>query len=376
MKPIIINILLLSTLCVAGTEFDLELEKEKSKLSNKVFNHYDTDKSKTLSFKEFSIFSKEMRKKEQEKQVVMTIKSCDKNGNGKIELSEVPTRKEMREMFKNRKNMATMCHMNTIRFKQIDKDNDKSISKEDILLSYQRPPAMWGAIPMKIEKEDKLKIFKEQLEHCDKNEDGEITLIEWTSDMCYRNSETFLQYSSNYEKSFKINDVKNTPKHDKDKEINHKFKECDSNNDQQLTLVEATSQWCQLTSDAFNRLDTNNNNYLVKSELSKIYDENTNPPKISFKNMKDMPPEVQILIAFRQCDEDKNTKMSRDEAKACELSMETFDKFDYDKSNSIEKNDLEMIQKRREFEMVDMNSNNKIELKEFMERMGNRCRVF
>jgi len=376
MKPIIINILLLSTLCIAETEFDLELQKDKSKLSNKVFNHYDTDKSKTLSFKEFSIFSKEMRQKEQEKRAVITIKSCDKNGNGKIEFSEVPTRKEMREMFKNRKNMATMCHMDSMRFKFIDKDNDKSISKEEILLSVQRPMAMWGAIPMEMQKKDELKFFKERLERCDKNEDGEITLIEWTADMCYRNSETFLQYSSNYEKSFKIKEVKNTPKDNKDEEINHKFKECDSNNDQQLTLVEATSKWCQLTSDAFSRLDTDNNNYLVKNELSKMYDENTKPPRMPFKIIKDMPPEVQISIAFGQCDEDKNAKMSRDEAKACELPMETFDKFDYDKSNTIEQNDLETMQKRREFEMVDMNSNNKIEPKEFMERMGNRCRVF
>jgi len=194
--------------------------------------------------------------------------------------------------------------------------------------------------------------------------------------MCYMNSETFLQYSSNYEKSFKINEVKNTPKENKEEETNHKFKECDSNNDQKLTLVESTSKWCHITSDEFSRFDTDNNNYLVKNELSKMYDENTKPSKISFKIMKNMPSEVQIRIAFGQCDEDKNAKMSRDEAKACELPMETFDKFDYDKSNTIEQNDLEMMQKRREFEMVDMNSNDKIEPKEFMERMGNRCRVF
>jgi len=377
MKPIIINILLLSTLCIAETEFDLELQKDKSKLSNKVFNHYDTDKSRTLSFKEFSIFSKEMRQKEQEKRAVMTIKSCDKNGNEKIELSEVPTEKEMRKMFENRKNMATMCRMDSMRFKFIDKDNNENITKEEILLSYQRPMARWGAtMAMEIPKRDDLKFFKEGLERCDKNEDGEITLIEWTSDMCYRNSETFLQYSSNYEKSFKINEVKNTPKHDKDEETNHQFKKCDSNNDQKLTLVESTSKWCHITSDEFSRFDTDNNNYLVKNELSKMYDENTKPSKISFKIMKNMPSEVQISIAFGRCDEDKNAKMSRDEAKACELPMETFEKFDYDKSNTIEKNDLEMMQKRREFEIVDMNSNDKIEPKEFMERMGNRCRVF
>ena len=130
MKITITTILLLSTLCVAETEFNLE--KEKSKLSNKVFNHYDIDKSKTLSFEEFSTFSKEMREKELEKRVVMTIKSCDKNGNGKIDLTEVPTPKEMREMFKKRTNMAKMCRMDSMRFKFIDKDNNENISKEAI----------------------------------------------------------------------------------------------------------------------------------------------------------------------------------------------------------------------------------------------------
>jgi len=133
-----------------------------------------------------------------------------------------------------------------------------------------------------MQKKDELTIFKEQLEHCDKNKDGEITLVEWTSDRCYRNSEIFLQYSANYDKSFKINEIKNTPKDNKDEDINHHFKKCDSNNDQQLTLAEATSSWCQLTSDTFNRWDTDNNNYLVKNEFSKMYDENINPPKISF----------------------------------------------------------------------------------------------
>lgn len=376
MKPIVINILLLSTLCIAETQFDLELEKDKSKLSNKVFNHYDIDKSKTLSFKEFTLFSKEMKKKEQEKRVSMTIKSCDKNGNGKIELSEVPTRKEMREMFKKRKNMATMCHMDSIRFKMIDKDKNENISKEEILLSYQRPLRMWENPSMKMPKRDKLKEFKERLKGCDKNEDENITLIEFTADRCYMDSETFLQYSSNYEKSFKIDEITEAPKHDKDEVTNHQFKVCDSNKDQQLTLVEATSKWCHISSDTFNRLDIDNNKYLAKSELSKMYDIHIKPPRMPFKIMKEMPLEAQIHIAFGQCDEDKNRKMSRKEAKACELPMETFDKFDYDKSDTIEQNDLEMMHQRAEFEIVDINNNNKIEPKEFEERMGNRCRVF
>ena len=226
-------------------------------------------------------------------------------------------------------------------------------------------------------KRDELKDFKERLERCDKNEDKEITLIEATADMCYMTSETFLQYSSSHEKNFRIDTVTHAPKEDKDERINHQFKQCDSNNDQQLTLVEATSLRCRhISSDTFIRLNTDKNKYLTKRELSKMYDESVEPRRMPFRIMKEMPPEAQIQIAFGECDEDKNRKMSIDEAKACELSMEIFEKFDYDTSNTIEQNDLEMIQKKAEFKMVDMNSNNKIELKEFAERMGNRCRVF
>ena len=373
MKATIATILLLLTLCVAETEFNLE--KEKSKLSNKVFNHYDIDKSKTLSFEEFSTFSKEMREKELEKRVAMTIKFCDKNGNGKIESSEVPTPKEMREMFVKRKNIATMCHMDSIRFKIIDKDNSKSISREEILLSFKTPMAMREMIN-RVPKIDKLQIFKDRLKRCDKNEDGNISLIEATSRGCYITSDTFLQYSPNYKTSFKIDKVAHAPKHNKKEEIEYDFKKCDSNSDNNLTLVEATSKWCHLTSDDFIELDRDKNNYLDKREFSQMYAEDVKPPKMPFKIMKDMPPEAKIHIAFAQCDEDENRKMSRDEAKKCEISMEIFNRFDYDKSNTIEQNDLETMQRHREFERVDMNSDKKIDQKEFAERMGNRCRVF
>ena len=374
MKLTITTLLLLSTLCVAETEFNLE--QEKSKLSNKVFNHYDIDKSTTLSLKEFATFSKEMKEKEQEKRIAMLIKSCDKDGNGQIELSEVPTEKEMREMFKKRINMATMCHMDSMRFKFIDKDKSENISKEEILLSFNRQRFRMPE-EMEIPKRDELKLFKERLKGCDKNEDGEITLVEATADMCYMSSDTFLQYSSNPKKSFKIDKVTNAPKDDKKERMEHQFKECDSDKNQKLTLVEATSKWCQIvSSDSFSRLDTDENSYLTKSELFKMYDEHRRPSKMPFKIMKEMPPEAQIHIAFGQCDEDRNGKMSKAEAKSCELSMEIFEKFDYDKSNTIEQNDLEMMEQEAEFKMVDMNSNNKIDPKEFAERMGNRCRVF
>ena len=128
---------------------------------------------------------------------------------------------------------------------------------------------MWGTT-VEMPKRDELKEFKELLEGCDKNEDGEITLIEATGNRCYMTSENFLQYSSSHEKSFKIDEVTEAPKHDKAEEVDHQFKECDSNKDQKLTLIEATSKWCHITSDAFIRLDTDNNKYFFLKSPSKI----------------------------------------------------------------------------------------------------------
>jgi len=374
MKSIIINLALLSSLSLAESAFNLE--QEKAKLSNKVFNHYDLNHNATLSFEEFATFSKEMQEKEQNKQVAKTIKSCDKDGNNKIELSEVPTLKERREMFKEPRKMVKMCRMDRGRFEFIDKDKDEHLTSEEILLSYKNRFQRMGMPPREMPKRDELKEFKERLKACDKNEDGALNLIETTSNLCYMTSDIFLQYSSTSEASFKIAEVTHPPKIDKAMGIEHKLKECDGNGDKQLTLVEATSMWCHISSDTFSELDTNGDKLLVKSELTGMFDQRIEPQKFSFKIMKNMPPAAQIHVALGQCDGDKNGKLSREEAKKCELSMEVFEKFDYDKSDTIEANDLEIQRKKREFEMVDMNSDNKIDIKEFTERMGNRCRIF
>ena len=373
MKLTIATVLLLSTFCTAKTHFDLELEK--SKLSNKVFNHYDSDKSKTLSLEEFSLFSKEMKQKELEKRAAKTLKFCDKDKSGKIELREVPTREEMREMFEKHENTATMCPMDVRMFRFIDTDKNEYISKEEILLSYQKPE--FGVGRMIAPRRDELKDFKEQLKTCDKNKDGKITLIEVTAEMCYMDSGIFLQYSPNPQKSFKIDAVTHTPKNDQKERIDHIFeKECDSNHDQQLTLVEATSKWCNITSNDFLRLDIDKNSLLSKIEFMKIYKEHTQTKGLPLKKMKNMPPDIKISIAFHQCDENKDGKLSKDETGTCGLPADLFEKYDYDASGTIEQNDMEMLQKKREFKMVDMNHDNAIDPKEFAERMGNRCRVF
>ena len=374
-KVTIINTLLFSTLAMAEVEFNLE--KEKSELSNKVFNHYDLNKDKTLSFDEFIAFSHEMKEKEENKRIEETMKSCDKNHNDKIESTEVPTEEEMEEAFKKGfQNVEKMCHIEKMEFNNINKNQDDFITKEEIKASYNRGySAMWDNRVEEMPKVDEVKDFKKQLERCDKNKDREITLIEATSDICYMTSEEFLEYSSSPEKSFSIDEITHPPKSQVNVEA--RFKRCDTNNDSQLNLLEATSMFCNMPSDEFIKLDSDKNNFLTKTEIQKLYDEEQNEHHIvPVKIFKEMPPMIQISIALNQCDENKDRKLTRDEAESCELPMKTFEQYDYDKSNTIESNDMKMVQEVEEFKMADMNSNKKLEPKEFEERMGNRCRSF
>ena len=134
--------------------------------------------------------------------------------------------------------------------------------------------------------------------------------------------------------------------------------------------------FCHIPSDEFIKLDADSNKYLSKNEIKKMYDELNGVDSVQVKISEEMPPIIQISMALNQCDEDKDKKLTKDEAETCELPMKTFEKFDYDKSDSIEQNDMEMIQTEEEFNMVDMIKNKKLEPKEFQERMGNRYREF
>ena len=378
-KPIkltIINLLLFSSLAAVEPQFNLE--QEKIKLSNKVFKHYDLNKDKTLSLNEFNRFNIEMQQKEQKKHVEHTIKSCDKNGNGKIELSEIPTEKEMQEAYKNDyQNINKMCYIDKMEFNSINKSGDDFITKEEIFLFFKQSSlGIWGNNYDEMPKIDKLKEFKNRLNRCDTNKDREISLMEATNTMCYMSSEEFLKYSRDPKKSFSIDEITKAP-NEIGIELEHKFKRCDSNSDKKLNLIEATSMFCNMPSDEFIKIDTDKNDYISKSELQKMYEEELSETnKVSSKVIKEMPPMVQISFAINQCDENRDRKLSKDEADTCELPIKTFEKFDHDKSNSIEENDITFMQNLEEFNLIDVNNNKKLEQKEFEESMGNKYSEF
>ncbi len=377
MKRVIGTLSILATLCMAKDAFYAELERGKSKLTQKVFNHYDRDKNTILSFKEFSILYKEAKEKAMEKRAKIVIKSCDKNGNGKIDLKEAPSIEEMQKIYKKSKMQARvkMCRMNKEEFKYIDKDNNKVITKGELIDSYKRP--RWSYMQKNRQKIDKLKIFKTHLkEDCDKNKDGKITLKEATSMRCYMDSDTFIKYSGGADKSFKISDVKDTPKDDTEERIKHLIKMCDKNGDLKLNLVEATSKWCQMSYDRFEELNKNRDNYLSKSELMGLYKEYKESNIATIEHMKDAPAEVQISFALGACDADNSEDLSRQEAKKCKLSMKIFNKFDYDKNAKIDKSDMDLMAQHRTFKMTDTNSDGKIDFKEFSARMSRMCVIF
>lgn len=190
------------------------------------------------------------------------------------------------------------------------------------------------------------------------------------------NSDTFIKYSGGADKSFKISDVKSAPKDDTDELVEYRLKECDKNGDLKLTLVEATSKWCKMFYEDFTRLDKNNDNILSKSEFAKQYDFRKPNSKPSLEDVKNYSPSQKIVFAYEICDYNTDNKLSKKEAKECKLPIKIFERFDYDKNNYIGQNDLELMKIHSLFKRTDANSNGKIELNEFRDKMANICVVF
>jgi Ca2+-binding EF-hand superfamily protein len=381
-KLLTITTLLLATSSFATAE-KFDLQEEQKKLSDKVFNYYDQDKNKALSFDEFSSFSKDMRRKEIEKRVAKTIKSCDKNGNGKIERTEIPTEEALMKLFEKDSFQIRrdICHFREMEFKEIDQNEDNISSTEEMITFYQisRYTQLKIARPNKEQMEKSaLKNFKYHLKRCDKNSDNNITLIEITSEQCFMTSNTFLQYSSDPKGSFEVEKVTKAPKYDMEDNFTGMIDRCDENGDKKLDLVEATSNKCHLSSNEFTKIDQDKSGFIVGSELLKKrkISREPNPFIINDNMMKRMPPQVQIRMAFSMCDKNQDRSFTIQEAKDCNLSIEKFKQFDFDKSNTIELSDIKRLEMLEGFKMVDMNEDKKVDAKEFSERMGSRCQVF
>ena len=291
-NTIILSILFSASLIVAQeTQFDLE--KEKNTLNQNIFTHYDKDKNKVLSFEEFSLLSKELKKKELKKMTNDLWERCANKDNfiaSDKALDEA-------EIIKSQ----PKCYLTKTEFQDMDKDNDHKVSREELVTYYTDAMSYRGMIsPNGIRK---------------RNELPDLLMA------------------------------------------------CDTNKDDKLNLIEATSSKCSMNSDTFIEMDKDKNSFLEKNELKQMNQRNEDP-KIDLNNIKDLPPEMHISLIFSMCDTNQNMKFTTQEAVECKLNMSIFTKYDYDKSNTIEENDIDKVYMYGEFKRLDTNANNAIDLKE------------
>ncbi|RUM70244.1 MAG: hypothetical protein DSZ08_05110 [Sulfurovum sp.] len=231
---------------------------------------------------------------------VMTV--CDKNNDNFIALDELVPESKWDLSQRSYK----QCFLREDEFKSMDKNKDNLLSIQEYLSFFESADSKYKG--MLSSHKEELDSFKDTLTLCDKNKDGQLTLVEFTSNQCHMSSDMFLNYSASYQKSFEIAKVTKLP-----------------------------------------------------PRLSIGRDED----KLDINAMDGLPKEAQVGILFSMCDTNKDMRLIVEEAQNCKLNMEIFDTFDYDKSTSIDKNDIAMISREEEFNRVDLNQNKKIDLEEF-----------
>ena len=306
LNKIVIFIVFMAT-SIFAKDIQLHIEDEEHKLDAKVFKHYDKDKNSVLSLEEYSLFAKDKKQKmfKNVASEVMTV--CDKNNDNFIALDELVPESKWDLSRGNHK----QCFLREDEFKSMDKNKDNLLSSQEYLSFFESADSkykgMFSSHKEEIQKEE-LDGFKETLTLCDKNKDGQLTLVEFTSNQCHMSSDMFLNYSTSYQKSFEIAKVTKLPS---------------------------------------------------RPSVGRGED------KLDINAMDGLPKEAQIGILFSMCDTNKDMRLIVEEAQNCKLNMEIFDTFDYDKSASIDKNDIAMISKIEEFNRVDLNQNKKIDLEEF-----------
>ena len=298
----IVIFIVFMAISIFAKDMQLHIEDEEYKFNEKIFKHYDKDKNSVLSFEEYSLFTKDKENKmfKNVASEVMTV--CDKNTDNFIALDELVPESKWDLSQRSYK----QCFLREDEFKSMDKNKDNLLSIQEYLSFFESADSKYKG--MLSSHKEELDSFKDTLTLCDKNKDGQLTLVEFTSNQCHMSSDMFLNYSASYQKSFEIAKVTKLP-----------------------------------------------------PRLSIGRDED----KLDINAMDGLPKEAQVGILFSMCDTNKDMRLIVEEAQNCKLNMEIFDTFDYDKSTSIDKNDIAMISREEEFNRVDLNQNKKIDLEEF-----------
>lgn len=289
----IILFILFSTNLILAQAPQFDLDKEQNRLNQNIFTHYDKDKNNALSIEEFTLLSKELKKKQFNKMTNDLWQRCADKNNFITEDKLLDEGGIIKSQPK--------CYLTKMEFQEIDTNHDHKATKEELMNYYTDAMSYKGMM------------------HQDKRKEPNTL-----PDLLTR---------------------------------------CDANKDNKLTLIEATSNKCRLSSDTFIAMDIDKNSFLEKDELAQM-NRQKDEPKINLNDIKNLPPLMHISVIFSICDINQDIKLTTEEAVACKLNMNIFTKYDYDKSNTIEENDIDKVNIYAQFKRLDTNSNNAIDKKE------------
>jgi len=389
----IFKILLISTLFLSAGDKSIDIAKEQEKIVKKVFNLYDSDSSGKLDFKEFAKFINTSDKRSILNKAEDIVSSCDKNKNGTIEISEKVKEEELEKLYSanvQRDIKIIKCAYLNDYFEKIDLNSDSKLTKEELvsflLKMRYRLVKKDAIIEKKVAKMREIRIkksFIKRLKTCDSNKDGNITLIELTSDKCRLNSEIFLKQTKDVNGSFSLQNVKLDDIFRKSEPLKEIMQFCDINRDNKLTLAEVTSRKCffyYMNSEEFLKIDINKDGYLTNKEILKAQEnykkKKVKKVKFNISDREKAPKFVIISDIAYLCNSDKNSFIDKKEAIECEVPLKLFNTLDTNKNGILDDSDYKQMMINRSFEQRDLNKDNMLDFKEFKRGFSGQCSAF
>lgn len=289
------------------------------------FKSTDLNHDGKISFEELEEFKQLKSQARAKKEANRLLKGCDKNKDGMISLSELPSEEEM------------TLGMDEIAFL----DNAKSM--ENIMSLRCMFP-------------------KEILEIMDFNEDGVITMEEMMQGVSSDRPPN-KKVEKKMQKKMQSREAKRRKK---------EFAKCDANADEILTLREAFSMKCSLHlyTEQFDAYDINSDSVLTIDELAKEikplrFEAPVDPEFL--KRRKKMPPLSRLQTAMYECDKDEDGRLSKSETVGarCEQDLAYFDRVDHNLDGYVTNKEIDRMRSKQSFDRMDKNKNGFLEPKEY-----------
>jgi len=315
---ITIILLFIMTACSATKKESLQgIAELNTKVSKVRFDYIDNNSNNKISEQEFITYEKDKRQFREHSHINNLIESCDENGDKQISLDEIPEQNTNEPIAYEEMQMPNKrCHMNKHHFNFKDTNHDGILTFDELIAERPITPM---PVPFKDRKEEMEKYLKE------------------------------------------------------------KYKKCDKDNDEKLTLKEATSTACHMPSADFTEADINSDEFLTLQEVLEIatkkYEESMNSHRTQPAPVKlpaSAPKEVRLMMSMQRCDTNKDRKLSEAEltSESCGFTKEDFIESDHNKDGYFSHEDMAILNLLRNFKRLDSNQDEFLSFDEFRKNLG------